>query len=113
MGAAAYNRGSRAISAQIDRDLVSSHNMRVLRGWTDYSAAHAGRVGFAETVVRFHPDGTVVLMNRQAGGWGAYGYTYRSMWALARQWRLAFVGLGEDEHSRFVRVVPLGRKETQ
>lgn len=79
-----------------------------LRALSEYSAKHDGVVGFAPTVVRFLPSsGRVCLMNRQRGGWSSSAYTYESLWALAEHWRLVFVDLGEDEHSRFIRVEPL------
>jgi len=106
MGAAAYNRGTRAISAQIDRERPSS-GLQLLRDLTAYSGTHARCVPFADTVIRFGPTpGLVTLMNRQAGGWRQRGYEYRSLWTLARAWRLVFLRLDADEHGRYVAVAP-------
>lgn len=110
MGAAAYNRGSAAISAGIDSELPSPE-MRLLRDLTEYSAAHAVARPFCETVVRYGPRrGQFSLMHRPDKGFGEYSYTYDSLWALARSWRLVFIAFGEDRHSAFIRVVPGDRK---
>lgn len=109
MGAAAYNRGSKAISEQIDRERPSAE-LTILRDLTEFSAAHDGIVPFADTVVRFGPaEGEVSLMNRQRGGWGQRGVSYDSLWALAKHWRLVFLDFGQDEHGRYVRVAPAAR----
>jgi hypothetical protein len=80
---------------------------RFLRDLTAYSARHAGTVPFAATVVRFGPGlEEVSLMNRPTGGWRQRSYTYESLWALARAWRLVFTAFGQDEHSQFIRVEP-------
>ena len=105
MGAAANNRGSKFISAQLDREQPSAE-LTILRDLTAYSAAHATRTPLAATVVRF-ADRSVWLMNRQRRGWGEYGQEYPSLWAVAREWRLVFVSFGRDEHSRFVTVEPV------
>jgi hypothetical protein len=111
MGVAAYNRGSAVISRRIT-DEEPSHLARLLADLTRHSEQNDGVVGFAPTVVRFGPaEGEVSIMNRQAGGWGARSYTYRSLWHLARRWGVAFVGgIERDAHGRFLRVVPLGAR---
>lgn len=106
MGVAAYNRGSAAISTSIDNE-QPSNEMRLLRELSAYSAAHGRVRPFADTVVRRGPGpGEFSLMNRQQRGWGERSYTYQSLWALAREWRLVFLSFGEDKHSTFLRVVP-------
>lgn len=92
--------------AQLPQQAPSSATARVLGALSRYSALQAGAVPFAETVIRFAPNGDVCLMSRQAGGWGAFSHDYASIWTLARAWRLTFVDIGRDEHSAFIRVVP-------
>lgn len=107
MGAAAYNRGSRLISEQIDREQTSL-DMRLLSDLSAHSAAHHGARPFESTVVRFGPKpGEFSVMNRQRGGWGERAYVYPSLWHVARDWRVAFVEIGRDEHSDFIRVAPV------
>lgn len=110
MGVAAYNRGTKAINDALDRE-STPHDILWMRDVSDWSARHEGRVGFAPTIIRFHDDGTgyVSLMNRPDRGWAEFGYTYDSVWTLARHWRIVVVGMGHDKFSRFVRVVPLPR----
>lgn len=110
MGAASYRRGSAAIRAGIDREQTPAE-LLLLRDLTAFSARQKGTTPFAETVIRFGPQaGEVSLMSRQRAGWGAYSYSYPSVWRLAREWRLAFVGFGQDEHGRFLRVVPAAER---
>jgi hypothetical protein len=106
MGAAAYNRGTAAIRAQLDA-AAQPPEMVLFNDLLAEALKHRGAVPFQATVVRFGPsDGEVSIMNREAGGWGQRSYTYSSLWALVREWSVAFVGAGEDEHGRFLRVVP-------
>lgn len=84
-----------------------------LRELTEFSARHNGTVAFDPTVIRFGPGRCEVsLMNRQAGGWGEFSFTYQSLWTVARIWRLRFVAMGEDEHGTFVRVEPMAAAAT-
>ena len=107
MGIAAYNRGSRAISFQLDR-VCTSTELQLLRDLTTVSQREASRVPFAETVIRYDPHREEFsLMNRQDTGWNSSAIGYESLWKLAREWRFAFVGVGADEFSQFIRVVPL------
>jgi len=109
MGAAAYNRGSRAISAQLDRELPD-HTRLLFRDLAEVAAAHADAIPFMAGVVRFGPRaGEVSIMDRPDRGWGEYAYTYPTLWALVRRWRVAFVGMGRDDCSRFLAFVPLPR----
>jgi len=109
MGIAAYNRGSALLARRIDEE-QPSHLARLLSDLSAYSAKENGVELLGPTVVRFGPaDGEVSIMDRQDGGWRAYAHTYRSLWHLARRWRVAFVGVERDEHGKFLRVVPVGR----
>lgn len=112
MGAAAYNRGSRALRDRIDRE-QSSAAMRYLRTLTEHSIRHAGAVLLGPTVIRFGPGaGEASVMNRADRGWGEYAYTYPSIWKAAAAFRVAFVGMGRDEASAYFEVVPVPREET-
>jgi len=106
MGVAAYNRGSKVISDRLDAEQRPAVFV-ILESLTTYSQRCDGMRILAPTVARFGDAGVVWLMHRQEGGWREFGYPHRSLWALARTWRLAFVEFGRDEHGRFVRVEPL------
>lgn len=107
MGAAAYRRGSRCISAQIDRERPDWRQVR-FQDLADFSARHGRLVPFEPGVIRFGPlPGEVSLMNRQDRGWGESCYTYRGLWRLARVWRVVIVGEGADQHGKFLRFMPL------
>lgn len=94
--------------------IAADLNAAILRDLSEYSARHDGTVPFAASVVRFGPrEGEVSLMNRQEGGWAQRSYTYATVWALAREWRLVFLEFGKDEHSRFIRVAPLRDEVSQ
>jgi len=109
MGIAAYNRGSKAIRASIAAEQTTPRELSLLREWSDYSRRHAGMVPFQDTVARFDV-GRVYLMNRPDKGWSERSYTYDTIWALAKAWRVVFLDFGRDEHSFFVRVAPLPKE---
>ena len=106
MGAAAYNRGTALIRRQIDATQTSG-DATLLRDLTKHSANKATVRIFEPTVVRFDGRGNAWLMHRARRGWGEYGVPFRTLWAIAGEYRLAFVGIGRDEHSQFVAVEPL------
>jgi hypothetical protein len=109
MGVAAYNRGTKAIISAIARDAPAPDTV-LLRDLTTTSRAHEGANLFAPTVIRFGPHaGEFSLMNSQDHGWAAYSYSHRSLWSIARAYRIAFIGFGRDRHSSFISVEPLGR----
>lgn len=89
----------------------AENDPQLLDDLTRYSKRHDGSVAFQPTVVRFGPgQNEVSIMNRQGGGWGERAYTYTSLWALARHWRLRFVAFGRDKVSRLIVVDPLPRR---
>lgn len=107
MSAASYNRGSRVISRQLD-DSLPPAELQIMRDLSEVSALNDGIVPLGPTVVRLGPRaGEAAIMNKREGGWRSFAYSYSSIWQLAREWRLVFVGMGEDEHSRYFEVVPL------
>ena len=110
MGAAAYGRGTACLNRQLDAEQDSAE-LTLMRDLTQWSAAHDGRVVFQPTVIRFTGNGDACLMSKEHTGWSAFCYSYPSVWALAREWRLAFVGIGLDKHSRFFRVAPIPQQQ--
>jgi hypothetical protein len=46
-------------------------------------------------------------MHKAARGWGEFGMPYPSLWAIAKEFRVVFVGTGRDDHSRFIAVEPV------
>lgn len=102
MGIAAYNRGSKAISDRISQE---QNRPSIFHYLTQHSTQHATRSMFSVgTVVRYDATG-FYLMNRQGDGWGEYALgPYKTLWAVATEFRLFFVGLGSDKHSKFIRV---------
>lgn len=111
MGAAAYNRGTKLISAQLDAAQPSA-DARKYTDLTNLSAKSATRMIWLPTVVRF-TAGEVHLMSRQDRGFGEFSYSYDSLWQLFGEWRLAIVGEGSDKHGRFLRVVPIPKQTAQ
>jgi len=102
------------VSTDIDATLPSAE-LRLLRALTDYSNANDGIILFAPTVVRYSPEDRrpqFWVMNQEHKGWASYGEPHPSLWTVARVYRLAFVGIGQDEHGPFYRVVPLGPRMT-
>lgn len=106
MGTAAYNRGSRVLRMQLDRE-QPSHEMLTFRDLSERSAAGNGRKLGSATVIRWDEHGSPWLMNRADKGWGEFGLPYPSLWSIAKTWRMVFIGSGRDEHGRFVGVEPL------
>lgn len=90
--------------------------MILLRAPTDYSDQNNGCTLLGPTVVRYtagEARGAFYVMNQEAKAWASYAERHGSLWTVARVYRFAFVGWGQDEHSHLYRVVPLGpRKET-
>jgi len=112
MGIAAYNRGSAVIRRQIQADYDKGRDADLFFELTDLSA-QVGQVEFgAESGIRFDSKGRPWLMNRLRDGWGEYGIVYpsRGLRAIAKKWRLWFVGWSRDAHGEFILVAPLPRK---
>ena len=107
MGIAAYNRGTAAIRRDIDRTQRPAL-FALLDSLTEYSRRHATAEFLSPTVVRLDERGHAWLMNRKDRGWAEYGVCYKSVWALARHWKLIFVSIGNDTHSRYYEVIPAG-----
>lgn len=103
MGIAAYNRGTAVICRQIDAE-QQSHWARVLSDLND-SVTGTERL-FAPAVARFGSDGHVYLMNKPQDGWASFGYQYRSLREIGREWAVQFTGWGQDAHSLYVNVEP-------
>jgi len=109
MGAAAYNRGSRAISAQIDAEMPSAEKA-LFDDLLEVARASNGYLPLGPGVVRIGPtEGEFSLMNREEKGWASQCFRYRSLWQVARDWRIAFTERGRDQHSEFIRFMPLPR----
>lgn len=108
MGVAAYNRGSARISADIDAALPGLNEL-LMRDLTELSAREGKGDLFKETVIRRYGDGWL-LMNQPEKGWMSYSYPFKSLWDIAREYRLEFVGAGRDEFSGFIAVRPLPAK---
>lgn len=107
MGIAAYNRGSKALSTRIDRELPSTE-ARLFQGLLEHSINNNGAIPMQDGIVRFGPRASEFsIMNRAGGGWSEYCYTYKSLWKLVRNWRIAFTGIGHDKHGPFIRFVPI------
>ena len=71
MGAAAYNRGTRAIRASIDRE-QPDHETRCFRDLSALSARVGHQRMFAGSVIRWN-NGQPWLMNRADRGWAEFG----------------------------------------
>lgn len=106
MGIAAYNRGTRALQLRLDAE-QPSHEMRIFRDLSDASAKGNGRRLLQGSVIRWDERGKPWLMNRADRGWAEFGLPYPSLWAIAKTWRVAFIGGGHDKHGRFIAVEPL------
>ena len=110
MGIAAYNRGSRNITRQIDAARPSAAAL-LYDELSAISASVATITGFCPTVVRQGPGpGEWSIMSRKDRGWGEYSYTFNSLRALFRVWRLVVTGDGRDQHSWYIEVAPLPKK---
>ena len=105
MGVAAYNRGSKKISAHIDLERPSWEAI-LLADLTELSLAEAQETIFTPTVLRSRGARSWVVMNREDDGWSSYGVEFPSLWAIAARFRLVFLEFGEDDTSSFVRVTP-------
>ena len=106
MGIAAYNRGSRVLRMRLDA-AQPSHETLTYRDLSERSMAGAGRKLFQATVIRCDEHGLPWLMNRAGKGWAEFGMPYASLWSIAKEWRLVFIGSGHDDHGRFIGVEPV------
>jgi hypothetical protein len=109
MGIAAYNRGTKALREMIDRQ-QRPREFVLMDELTKYSAERAQKTVFAPTVIRQDQTG-FYLMNRPDKGWAEFSYMFDSIWAVAREWRLVFTGLGRDQYSTIWTVSPAPAKE--
>ncbi len=111
MGIAAYNRGTAALSREIDQRLPTMDENK-LHDLTDMSKQRGTINLFQPTVIRRAETGGWILMNRAEGGWSEHGIPFPTLWAIAKNYRLRFVGYGRDACSFFVGVEPLNTQRT-
>ena len=94
MGVAAYNRGSRALSAQIDRSLPSSL-LSMVEDWNSVAPAHDATLPFTTEAG--------LTMARGNGGWWltcnitGFGYLLKSPWEIMKAFRVRVVGADETK----------------
>ena len=95
MGIAAYNRGTRAISNQIDAKQrpVEFEIMDRLNGYPK-----GERKLLYPTVIRVTAGGQWWLMNRPDRGWAENGIVYASARELFADWSITITGVSRDQH---------------
>lgn len=100
MGIAAYNRGTKLVSQQIDANLPE-HNSIVVKALNKLPRG-TGRI-FQRTVIR-RCGSSWYIMNGKEGGFARFSYEYKSLRALFAVWSCYIVGYGRDKHSFFYEV---------
>jgi hypothetical protein len=94
MGVAAYNRGSRAIRARIDRELEERRTRRV-EGSSAMAAAWT-------VTLRCDPTGTWWALNKREHGFASFGYPFPFLGDALDKFGLTVAGFGTDAHGMYL-----------
>ncbi len=105
MGIAAYNRGSRVITRQIEADLTPFEECpgaAAIRERLDSIAPGKVRL-FQSTVARPAPglSGGWLLMNRKDRGYGEYALPFPTLDAIRQAFAIILGAYGKDEHGPY------------
>ncbi len=100
MGVAAYNRGTKAIQDQIDRE-APDPSAQVLARLNAIPKRDGAFRPFGAGVIRLAWDKSWHLMNRRTDGWSSYSYRYSTLDALMADWDIRLDGFGKDAFSFF------------
>lgn len=103
MGIAAYNRGTKVATAQLE---IPDSDEYLLRDLNTLSRHEGKSTPFQAGVIRRGDDGHWWMMDSQEEGWASFAYQYESLRAIARDWRIRFIGRGKDDCSEFIAFEP-------
>lgn len=105
MGVAAYNRGSRLISRQLE---IQVDNQRAIIDRLNAITPRDGAPApFQAGVIRFDESTkTWWIMNNESKGWASFGFAAKRLDKFFANYRLYATGFGRDGTSLFLRFEP-------
>src|ERR1700733_9139391 len=98
MGIAAYNRGSRAIREQFDREAAERARARILR---EHGVKTTPVATFGPLTIRVDEKGRWWAMNHREKGWASFGYPFEFLGEALDYFGFVPSSFGTDEHGLF------------